>query len=74
MFTTSGFRPFTRPLVRLLEQKGFEVVDTFSCRAFDTWLPFKLVGGINKGRPNATDLEAARTFAEGLRTRSGATS
>ncbi|MEC4019899.1 hypothetical protein [Streptomyces sp. H27-D2] len=60
--------------MRLLEQKNFEVIGTFSCRAFDTWLPFKLVGGINKGRPNATDLEAARTFAEDLRTRIGPTS
>lgn len=62
-------RPFTRPFVRTLEQKGFEVADTFSCRAFDTWLPFKLVGGINKHRPNVSDLQAARTFAEGLRAR-----
>ncbi|AHH96527.1 flavodoxin family protein [Kutzneria albida] len=78
VFATSGLpesriRPFTRPLARLLKRKGFEVDDTFSCRGFDTWLPFRLVGGINKGRPNATDLEAARTFAEGLRARIGAT-
>ena len=74
VFATSGFpearfQRFSRPLVRNLEQKGFEVVDTFSCRGFDTWLPFKPVGGIRKGRPNATDLQAARIFAEGLRTR-----
>ncbi|MEV6669778.1 flavodoxin family protein [Streptomyces sp. NPDC051162] len=74
VFATSGlpearFQRFSRPLVRLLEQKGFEVVGTFSCRAFDTYLPFKLVGGIKKGRPNATDLESAHMFAEGLRTR-----
>ncbi|WP_269857600.1 flavodoxin family protein [Streptomyces sp. RPT161] len=79
VFATSGlpeppFRPFARPLVRLLEQRGFEVADTFSCRGFDTWLPFRLVGGINKGRPNAADLEAARTFAEGLRARTGVAS
>lgn len=79
VFATSGlpearFQPFTRPLVELLEQKGFAVVDTFSCRAFDTYLPFKLVGGIRKGRPNVTDLDAARLFAEGLRTRIGAAS
>ncbi|WP_431962958.1 flavodoxin family protein [Nocardia sp. bgisy134] len=72
-FPEAGFQRFSRPLVRLLEQKGFEVVDTFSCRAFDTYLPFKLVGGIRKGRPNAADLAAARTFAEGLRARIGAT-
>ncbi|MEJ8671691.1 flavodoxin family protein [Streptomyces sp. MS1.AVA.1] len=72
VFATSGLpeiapAPFTRPLVRLLQGKGFEVDGSFSCRAFDTWTPFKLVGGINKQRPNAGDLAAARTFAEGLR-------
>jgi flavodoxin len=79
VFATSGlpepgFLPFTRPLVRLVQQKGFGVDGTFSCRGFDTWLPFKLVGGINKARPDVGDLEAARAFAEGLRTRVGAVS
>lgn len=79
VFATSGlpeprFRPFTRSLVRRLGQKGFQVGDTFSCRGFDTWLPFKLVGGINKARPDADDLAAARTFAEGLHARAGVVS
>ncbi len=74
VFATSGlpeppFRRYTRAFARLLEGKGFEVVDTFGCRAYDTWFPFKLVGGIRKGRPGAADLEAARAFAEGLRAR-----
>lgn len=77
VFATSGlpeprFRPYFRPFAQLLEQKGFEVGDTLSCRGLDTWLPFRLIGGVSKGRPNTTDLEAARTFAEGLRARIGA--
>lgn len=72
VFATSGLpeiplAPFTRPLVQLLEGKGYEVVGSFSCRAFDTWTPFKLVGGINKQRPNVGDLAAARAFAGRLR-------
>ncbi|WP_024803173.1 flavodoxin family protein [Nocardia sp. BMG51109] len=72
VFSTSGLPEppwpgYTRGLTRLLEEKGFAVVATFSCRAFDTYLPFKLVGGIRKGRPNADDLAAARGFAESLR-------
>ncbi|WP_264081232.1 flavodoxin family protein [Streptomyces spectabilis] len=79
VFATSGFpeapfRPFTRPLVRLLEQRNFDVVDTFSCRAWDTMALFRPVGGIRKGRPDAADLEAARVFAAGLPERIGATS
>ncbi|MER7468887.1 flavodoxin family protein [Streptomyces sp. NPDC097981] len=72
VFATSGLpeiplAPFTRPLVQLLEGKGFELDGSFSCRAFDTWTPFKLVGGINKQRPNVGDLAAARAFAGRLR-------
>ncbi|KIF01311.1 flavodoxin [Streptomyces sp. RSD-27] len=72
VFATSGLpetplAPFTRPVVRLLEGKGFAVDGSFSCRAFDTWAPFRLVGGINKERPDAGDLAAAREFAGRLR-------
>ncbi len=37
--------------------------------AYGTYLPFKPIGGIRKGRPNAEDLAAARVFAEELRDR-----
>lgn len=72
VFATSGLPelplvPFTRSLVRLLEGKGFEVDGTFSCRALDTMGPFKLIGGIQKQRPNEGDLAAARAFAARLR-------
>ena len=72
VFNTSGFpeppfRRYRRGFTRLLEHKGFEVIDAFSCYGFDTYLPLLVVGGVRKGRPNAADLEAARTFAERLR-------
>ncbi|MFD9880160.1 flavodoxin family protein [Streptomyces alboflavus] len=72
VFATSGLpdlpvAPYTRPLAKVLEGKGYEVDGSFSCRALDTWAPFRLVGGINKQRPNAEDVAAARAFAEGLR-------
>ncbi|WP_405498200.1 flavodoxin family protein [Nocardia sp. NBC_00511] len=74
VFNTSGFpeppfRRYQHNFTESLEQKGFEIVDTFSCYGYDTFLPLMIVGGVRKGHPNATDLEAARTFAEGLRTR-----
>ncbi|MFF3036162.1 flavodoxin family protein [Streptomyces rubiginosohelvolus] len=72
VFATSGLPeapviPFTRPFVRLLERKGFDVGGTFACRALDTWAPFKLVGGLNRRRPDTDDLSAARAFTERLR-------
>ncbi|MGW3539277.1 flavodoxin family protein [Nocardia niigatensis] len=66
-FASSGFPPQLWPMARLVRRAGFEVVGTFSVRAFDTWAPLHLIGGVNKGRPDAEDLEAARRFAAELR-------
>ncbi|MFG1793260.1 flavodoxin family protein [Nocardia sp. NPDC049149] len=79
VYATSGFpqppfKPYLRQMAGLLERKGFEVVDTFSCRGLDTWLPLKIVGGVSKGHPDVADLAAARAFAVGLRARLGAVS
>jgi len=46
--------------------RGFSIVDEFSCRGWDTRGPMKLSGGINKGRPDE-DLSKARIFAQGLK-------
>ncbi|WP_328856091.1 flavodoxin [Williamsia herbipolensis] len=71
VFGTSGlpeppFRRYTAQLGRRLEERGFRVVGTFICRGLDTWGPFGLIGGINKGRPSSADLEHARDFAASL--------
>lgn len=51
----------------LLKEKGFDVLDNFQCQGFDTWGPFKLFGGLCKGRPNENDLAKAAIFAESLK-------
>jgi flavodoxin len=72
VFSTSGarklllFNDFDRPLREKLLGKGFGIVGEFSCRGVDTAWPFKLVGGISKGRPSKEDLAQARKFAQGL--------
>ena len=38
----------------------------FQCKGFDTYGPFKLVGGIQKGHPNESELTAAVEFYKGL--------
>jgi flavodoxin len=68
VFTTAGWgrsqsRPWERSLDGLLRDKGYDVVGTFACRGFDTWLPLRLVGGVNKGHPDPRDLARAREFA-----------
>lgn len=50
-----------------LESKGYTIVDEFQCKGFNTNSFLKLFGGINKGRPNAIDLENAEDFAVNLK-------
>jgi flavodoxin len=61
--TTWLYMPATS---RLLRSKGFTVRGTFSCQGLDTSLPIPFVSGLNRGRPDADDLAAARSFAAGL--------
>jgi flavodoxin len=53
-------------LKKYLGDKGFMVVGEWYCLGFDTYGFYKLLGGINKGRPNERDIEAAKDFARGL--------
>ncbi|MDO5734466.1 MAG: flavodoxin domain-containing protein [Eubacteriales bacterium] len=45
-----------------LEKKGKELLGVFGCKGHDSFGPFKVIGGINKGRPNSRDLAAAAEF------------
>ncbi len=55
-----------QPLSEKLEERGFEIVGEFGCKGYQNNMPFRLVGGINKGRPNEEDIEASRAFAREL--------
>ena len=50
----------------MLEKKGAHVSGRHHCRGFDTFGPFKLVGGIAKGHPTAAETDAAAAFVAGL--------
>ena len=50
-----------------LISKGYMIVDDFSCAGYNTNSFLKLFGGINKGRPNAEDLEHAKEFTQKLK-------
>jgi len=72
IFSTSGLRKiavihnFDKHLKEKLQRKGFHIIGEFSCRGYDTYRATKLVGGINRGRPNIRDLKQAEDFARGL--------
>lgn len=60
--STYGGKNNTRAISEIAREKSARILGEFGCPAFDTYGPFKLVGGIRKGRPNARDLEDARRF------------
>ncbi|MEN6341540.1 MAG: flavodoxin family protein [Methanospirillum sp.] len=68
IFSTSGNGSMRshRRLRDLLSARGYEIVGEFACKGWDSYSVLRLVGGINKGRPNGEDLERAAAFASGL--------
>lgn len=68
LITTSGVlnKKYGSDMKRLLEEKGVEVEGSYSCKGFDTFGPFKYIGGISKGHPNQEELDRAVQFMEKL--------
>ena len=72
IFSASGIKNirfinnYDRVLRKKLSKK-INIIGEFSCRGFDTYGPFKYIGGISKGMPNEKDLENAGNFARGLK-------
>ena len=52
--------------IKALKERGFKIVGEFSCKGYSDWIILKLVGGLNKGRPDKRNLERAAEFAKGL--------
>ena len=57
---------YVKNITRTLEANGAKVMGSYGCKGYDTFGPFKLVGGICKGHPDETDLENACQFFDGL--------
>ena len=47
---------------RVAQEKHCPVLGEYGCKGYDTFGPFKLVGGLAKGHPDERDLENARSF------------
>lgn len=50
----------------IAEARGCACLGVYFCRGFDTYGPFKLIGGIAKGHPNADEIAGAVRFYAGL--------
>lgn len=57
---------YTRAIAEAVKPSGAAVVGEYGCYGFNTFGPFKLIGGIAKGRPNEADIEQAVQFYCGL--------
>ena len=63
---TYGGSNGTKAIEEAVREKSAQIVGSFGCKGYDTFGPFKLVGGICKGRPDETDLKNACDFFDGL--------
>ena len=67
MYTYGGAKGTgTREIARLAREKNARVLGEFGCRGYNTFGPFRLVGGSGKGRPTQEDLQRARSFFQEL--------
>lgn len=70
VFFTSGVNAYsekTDPVINVLKKKNKTILGFFGCRGHDRFLPFRVVGGLNKGHPDENDLKNAREFILGVK-------
>ena len=66
LICTLGGSAAYQSIETIIKDKHCNVIGKFSCKGYDTFGPFKLVGGIAKGHPNERDLTAAMEFYQSL--------
>ena len=57
---------FLNAVRKIAEAKHCRELGDYHCQGFDTFGPFKLVGGIAKGPPTEDEISGAVSFYEGL--------
>ena len=57
---------FLKTIREIAEKKHCREIGEYRCQGFDTFGPFKLVGGIAKGHPTEEEIEGAVTFYQQL--------
>lgn len=53
---------YTNEIRKIAEEKSAEIVGEFGCLGYNTFGPFKLIGGIAKGHPDNCDFSEAIKF------------
>ncbi len=57
---------YTAAITAALKQSNAQITGEFGCFGFNTYGPFKLIGGIAKGHPDSNDIANALKFYEDL--------
>ena len=57
---------YTKAITEAVSKHNAKIVGEFGCFGFNTFGPFKLIGGIAKGHPNQADLDGAVKFYNAL--------
>ncbi|RKJ76516.1 flavodoxin [Butyricicoccus sp. 1XD8-22] len=57
---------YTKAIHDIMDLKGAHMLGVYSCRGYDTFGPWKLLGGIAKGHPSQKDLNGALEFFQHL--------
>ena len=65
---TYGFKTemYCNAARKIAEMKKAKILGEYGCQGYDTYGPFKLLGGIPKGHPDQTDLRNAIKFYDNL--------
>lgn len=58
---------YTNAITQVVKKHNAKILGEFGCFGFNTFGPFKLIGGIAKGHPDQTDYENALKFYKGLK-------
>ena len=66
MLTSAMGKDQFKSMEAAIEGKNANVVGTFACKGYNTFGPFKLVGGTAKGHPDNDDINNTLRFYEGL--------
>ncbi len=67
LFTYGNYSSrYTKEIRSLAEEKGCKWQGEYGCQGFDTFGPFKLIGGIAKGHPTEEETAGAVHFYETL--------
>lgn len=57
---------FTETIKTAARKKNAIILGEYGCRGFNTYGPWKMIGGMNKGHPSAIEIQNALLFTESI--------